>query len=80
MPWALEITNFHNLLEQNVWGNRNLLNEYKSRILIRADDSLPPFARDWKIKIRPTALANSTSAHLFPFINFGEKKGKESKI
>lgn len=32
MPQALEITYFHNILEQNVLGNMKLLNEQKSRM------------------------------------------------
>lgn len=55
MPWALDITYFHDLFEQIVLGIIELLNEYKLRILNWNRWFL--FPRDLKIKMQPTALA-----------------------
>lgn len=77
MPWALDITYFHDLFEQIVLGIIELLNEYKLRILNWNRWFL--FPRDLKIKMQPTALATSTSPYLFSLINLGEKNGRAGK-
>lgn len=80
MPQALEITYFHNILEQNVLGNTKLLNEQKSRISNWIRSFLTPFPRDWKNQDATLALIQPLLIYFHSETLGQRKKGKESKI